>query len=104
MNMLSNMRVCSNVPAQSVVQTALGGYQSVNCHIVPGGRIYEQREYIYKALNDIPGISAIKTKAAFYIFPKIDTKKFNVLDDEKFALDLLKDMFLLFSAIQIYPF
>lgn len=98
------MRVCSNVPAQSVVQTALGGYQSVNCHIVPGGRIYEQREYIYKALNDIPGISAIKTKAAFYIFPKIDTKKFNVLDDEKFALDLLKDMFLLFSAIQIYPF
>jgi len=91
LNMLSNMRLCSNVPAQSVVQTALGGYQSVNRHIVPGGRIYEQREYIYKALNDIPGISAVKPKAAFYIFPKIDTKKFNILDDEKFALDLLKD-------------
>lgn len=90
-NMLSNMRLCSNVPAQSIVQTALGGYQSVNNYIVPGGRIYEQREYIYKALNDIPGISAVKPKAAFYIFPKIDTKKFNILDDEKFALDLLRD-------------
>lgn len=91
LNMLSNMRLCSNVPAQSIVQTALGGYQSVNNYIIPGGRIYEQREYIYKALNDIPGISAVKPKAAFYIFPKIDTKKFNILNDEKFALDLLRD-------------
>ncbi len=91
LNMLSNMRICSNVPAQSIVQTALGGYQSVNNYIVPGGRVYEQREYIYKALNDIPGISAVKPKAAFYIFPKLDTKKFNILDDEKFALDLLRD-------------
>lgn len=89
--MLSNMRLCSNVPAQSVVQTALGGYQSVNDYIVPGGRIYEQREYIYKALTDIPGISAVKPKAAFYLFPKIDTKKFNITNDEKFALDLLRD-------------
>ena len=85
------MRLCSNVPAQSIVQTALGGYQSVNNYIVPGGRIYEQREFIYKALNDIPGISAVKPKAAFYIFPKIDTKKFHIVDDEKFALDLLRD-------------
>ena len=91
LNMLSNMRLCSNVPAQSIVQTALGGYQSVKNYIVPGGRIYEQREYIYKALNDIPGISAVKPKAAFYIFPKIDTKKFNIKDDERFALDLLRD-------------
>lgn len=91
LNMLSNMRLCSNVPAQSIVQTALGGYQSVNNYIVPGGRIYEQREYIYKALNDIPGVSAVKPKAAFYIFPKIDTKKFNIVNDEKFALDLLKE-------------
>ena len=89
LNMLSNMRLCSNVPAQSIVQTALGGYQSVNNYIVPGGRIYEQREYIYKALNDIPGITAVKPKAAFYIFPKIDTKKFNIYNDEQFALDLL---------------
>lgn len=91
LNMLSNMRLCSNVPAQSIVQTALGGYQSVKNYIVPGGRIYEQREYIYKALNDIPGVSAVKPKAAFYIFPKLDTKKFNILNDEKFALDLLRD-------------
>ena len=77
LNMLSNMRLCSNVPAQSIVQTALGGHQSVQNYIVPGGRIYEQREYIYKALNDIPGITAVKPKAAFYIFPKVDTKKFN---------------------------
>lgn len=90
-NMLSNMRLCSNVPAQSIVQTALGGHQSVKDYIVPGGRIYEQRDYIYKALNDIPGVSAVKPKAAFYIFPKLDRKKFNITDDEKFALDLLVD-------------
>ena len=90
-NMLSNMRLCSNVPAQSIVQTALGGHQSVNGYIVPGGRIYEQREFIYKALNDIPGITAVKPKAAFYIFPKIDTEKFNITNDEKFALDLLRE-------------
>ena len=91
LNMLSNMRLCSNVPAQSIVQTALGGHQSVQNYIVPGGRIYEQREYIYKALNYIPGITDVKPKAAFYIFPKVDTKKFNIVDDEKFALDLLRD-------------
>lgn len=91
LNMLSNMRLCSNVPAQSIVQTALGGYQSVGEYIIPGGRIYEQREYIYKALNDIPGITAVKPKAAFYIFPKIDTAKFNIKNDEQFALDLLRE-------------
>ena len=79
------------MPAQSIVQTALGGYQSVKNYIVPGGRIYEQREYIYKALNDIPGITAVKPKAAFYIFPKIDTKRFHITNDEQFALDLLRD-------------
>ena len=91
LKMLSNMRLCSNVPAQSIVQTALGGYQSVKSYLVPGGRIYDQREFIYKALTDIPGISAVKPKAAFYLFPKIDVKKFNITDDEKFALDLLRD-------------
>lgn len=91
LNMLSNMRLCSNVPAQCIVQTALGGHQSVKNYLVPGGRIYEQREFIYNAINDIPGLSAVKPKAAFYIFPKMDTKKFNILDDEKFVLDLLKE-------------
>lgn len=91
MKMLSNMRLCSNVPAQSIVQTALGGHQSVNDYIVPGGRIYEQREYIYNALTEIPGISCVKPKAAFYMFPKIDIERFHITDDEKFALDLLRD-------------
>ncbi|MEE0955656.1 MAG: aminotransferase class I/II-fold pyridoxal phosphate-dependent enzyme [Eubacterium sp.] len=90
-NMLSNMRLCSNVPAQSVVQTALGGYQSVNEYLVPGGRLYEQRECIYNALKDIPGISVVKPKAAFYIFPKLDTEKFHITDDMQFAYDFLHD-------------
>ncbi|WP_286165745.1 aminotransferase class I/II-fold pyridoxal phosphate-dependent enzyme [Olsenella uli] len=90
-NMLSNMRLCSNVPAQSVVQTALGGYQSVERYVEPGGRVYEQRNYVYEALNAIDGITAVKPKAAFYIFPKIDVKKFNITDDEQFALDLLHE-------------
>lgn len=91
LNMLSNMRLCSNVPAQSIVQTALWGHQSVRNYVVPGGRVYEQREYVYKALNDIPGITAVKPKAAFYIFPKIEVKKFNITNDEQFALDLLHE-------------
>ena len=91
LNMLANMRLCSNVPAQSIVQTALGGYQSVKNYLVPGGRLYEQREFVYKALNDIPGITAVKPKAAFYIFPKIDTKRFNITDDVQFALDFLRE-------------
>lgn len=91
LNMLSNMRLCSNVPAQSIVQTALWGHQSVRNYVVPGGRVYEQREYVYKALNDIPGVTAVKPKAAFYIFPKIDVKKFNITNDEQFALDLLHE-------------
>ncbi len=94
-NMLTNMRLCSNVPAQSIVQTALWGNQSVKGYVVPGGRVLEQRNFIYDALNDIPGITAVKPKAAFYIFPKIDTAKFNITDDEQFALDLLKEKKLL---------
>lgn len=91
LNMLSSMRLCSNVPAQAIIQTCLGGYQSVKDYIKPGGRVYEQREYVYKALKDIPGISVVKPQAAFYIFPKIDTKKFNITDDEQFVLDFLRE-------------
>ena len=90
LNMLSSMRLCSNVPAQSIIQTALGGVQSADELLLPGGRIYEQREYIYNALNDIPGISTVKPDAAFYIFPKLDVKKFNITNDEQFALDFLR--------------
>ena len=91
LKMLSNMRLCSNVPAQSIIQTALGGYQSVKEYLVPGGRIYDQRECIYKLHNDIPGVTAKKPKAAFYIFPKLDVEKFNIHNDEQFALDLLRE-------------
>lgn len=91
LNMLSSMRLCSNVLSQQIVQTALGGYQSIDELLLPGGRVYEQREFIYNAINDIPGLSAVKPKAAFYIFPKIDTKRFNILDDEQFVLDFLHE-------------
>jgi alanine-synthesizing transaminase len=91
LNLLSSMRLCSNVPAQSVIQTALGGIQSADELLLPGGRIYEQRNYIYEALNDIPGVSAVKPKAAFYIFPKLDVNRFHLVSDERFALDLLRE-------------
>lgn len=91
LNMLSSMRLCSNVPAQAIIQTCLGGHQSVKDYVKPGGRVYEQREYIYNALKDIPGISVVKPQAAFYIFPKIDVEKFNITDDEQFVLDFLRE-------------
>lgn len=91
LNMLASMRLCSNVLSQQVVQTALGGIQSVDKLLLPGGRIYEQREFVYKAVNDIPGLSAVKPKAAFYMFPKIDVKKFNITNDEQFVLDFLHE-------------
>lgn len=91
LNMLSSMRLCSNVLSQQVIQTALGGIQSVDELLLPGGRIYEQREFVYKAVNDIPGLSAVKPKAAFYMFPKIDVKKFNITNDEQFVLDFLHE-------------
>ncbi|CYV21528.1 MULTISPECIES: pyridoxal phosphate-dependent aminotransferase [Streptococcus] len=90
LNMLSNMRLCSNVLAQQVVQTSLGGYQSVDELLMPGGRLYEQREFITKAINDIPGLSAVKPKAGLYVFPKIDCEMYRVDDDEQFVLDFLK--------------
>lgn len=95
LNMLSSMRLCSNVPAQCIIQTALGGHQSSDELLLPGGRIYEQREYITERLNSIPGITAVKPKAAFYIFPKIDIKKFKIHNDEKFILDFLKEQHVL---------
>ncbi len=91
LNLLSTMRLCANVPAQMIVQTALGGAQSSDELLLPGGRIYEQREFIYNALCDIPGISVVKPKASFYIFPKLDVKKFNIVNDEQFAMDFLRE-------------
>lgn len=91
LNMMSSMRLCSNVLSQQIVQTALGGYQSIQELLKPGGRIYEQRELICKEIDKISGLSVVKPKAAFYVFPKIDTKKFNVKDDERFILDFLRE-------------
>ena len=90
LNLLSSMRLCSNVPAQHIIQTALGGYQSADELLCPGGRVYEQREFIYNALNSIDGVSAVKPKAAFYIFPRFDMHKFNLKDDERFVLEFLR--------------
>jgi alanine-synthesizing transaminase len=86
---LSNMRLCANVPAQQAIQTALGGYQSINELIVPGGRFYDQRELAWKMLTDIPGISCVKPKGAIYLFPKIDPKHYPIKSDDKFILDFL---------------
>lgn len=89
LNLLSSMRLCSNVPGQSIIEKALKNDINTKKLLKKGGRLYEQREYVYNKLKQIPGISVVKPKAAFYIFPKIDTKKFNIVDDEKFALDFL---------------
>lgn len=90
LNMLANMRLCANVLGQHVVQTSLGGYQSVDELLIPGGRIYEQRNFIYKAVNEVPGLSAVKPDAGLYIFPKIDREMYRIDDDEQFCLELLK--------------
>lgn len=90
LEILSNMRLCSNVPAQFAVQTALGGYQSINELILPGGRLREQRDTVYDLLTDIPGVSCVKPKGAIYMFPKLDPVMYPIADDEKFILELLE--------------
>lgn len=89
-NILATMRLCSNVPAQSIIQTALGGRQSIYDLTEPGGRLYEQREACLSMISQIPGLSCVKPKAAFYMFPKLDIKKFNIRDDQQFAYDLVR--------------
>lgn len=89
-NLLTSMRLCANVPAQHAIQTALGGYQSINELVLPGGRIREQRDLAWERINDIPGISCTKPKGALYLFPKVDVKKFKIENDELMVLDLLR--------------
>ncbi len=91
LNMLASMRLCANVPAQHAIQTALGGYQSINDLIVPGGRLAKQRDLAYEMLNDIPGVSCVKPKAALYMFPRLDPEVYPIADDEQFALALLRE-------------
>jgi alanine-synthesizing transaminase len=90
LDILASMRLCANVPSQHAVQTALGGYQSINEFIVPGGRLYEQREIAWSMLNAIDGVSCVKPKGALYLFPKLDVRRFNITDDDRFTLDLLR--------------
>lgn len=96
-NLLSSMRLCSNVPAQSLIPIALEHRQETEKLLVPGGRIYDQREYIYEAISDIPGLSCVRPKAAFYMFPKLDVKRFHIEDDERFVLDFLREKKILFT-------
>lgn len=91
LNMLASMRLCANVPAQFAIQQALGGVQSIDDLLLPGGRLYEQRNIAWQGLNDIQGISCVKPKGALYAFAKVDTKHFNVKNDELMVLDLLRE-------------
>ena len=90
LEMLASMRLCANVPAQYAIQQALGGVQSIDDLILPGGRLYQQRDITYQGLNEIEGVTCVKPKGALYAFPKFDRKRFNVEDDERLILDLLK--------------
>ena len=89
LDILANLRLGPNVPVQHAVQAALGGYQSIDDLVLPGGRLLEQRDVTYKLVNEIPGVSCVKPKGALYAFPKLDQKKFNIQDDQRFVLDLL---------------
>ena len=91
LNMLSNMRLCANVPGQWAIQTALGGYQSINDLVAPGGRLRRQRDLAYELITAIPGVSCVKPHAALYMFPKLDPKVYPIEDDRQFFLELLKE-------------
>ncbi len=90
LTLLANMRMCANVPAQHAIQTALGGYQSVNDLILPGGRLLEQRDTAHRLLSQIPGVSAVKPQGALYVFPRLDPEVYPIEDDQQFVIDLLR--------------
>ncbi|MEO6976022.1 MAG: pyridoxal phosphate-dependent aminotransferase [Gallionella sp.] len=90
LTILASMRLCSNVPGQFAIQTALGGYQSINDLVAPGGRLCKQRDLAYKLLTEIPGVTCVKPKAALYLFPRFDPKIYPIKDDQKFILELLE--------------
>ncbi len=91
LNILSSMRLCANVPAQFAIQTALGGYQSIDDLVAPSGRLCKQRDLAWQMLNDIPGVSCVKPQAALYLFPRLDLKMYPITDDQQFILDLLME-------------
>jgi len=90
LGILASMRLCSNVPGQFAIQTALGGYQSINDLVAPGGRLAKQRDLAYKLLTDIPGVTCVKPKAALYLFPRLDPVMYPIADDQKFVLEMLE--------------
>ena len=91
LNMLASMRLCANVPGQYAIQTALGGYQSINDLVSEGGRLARQRELAWKLITDIPGVTCVKPKSALYLFPKLDPEMYPIEDDQQFVADLLKE-------------
>jgi len=91
LDMLSSMRLCANVPMQYAIQTALGGYQSINQLVATDGRLYQQMDLCHRLINQIPGVSCVRPKGAMYLFPKIDIGKFAIKDDEQFVLDFLRE-------------
>ena len=91
LNMLSSMRLCANVPGQYAIQTALGGYQSINDLVAEGGRLAKQRDLAWKLITEIPGVTCVKPKSALYLFPKLDPEMYPIEDDQQFVADLLKE-------------
>ncbi|OWS70794.1 pyridoxal phosphate-dependent aminotransferase [Polynucleobacter campilacus] len=91
LNMLSSMRLCANVPGQYAIQTALGGYQSINDLVAEGGRLARQRDLAWKLITDIPGVTCVKPKSALYLFPKLDSEMYPIEDDQQFVADFLKE-------------
>ena len=90
LNILASMRLCSNVPGQFAIQTALGGYQSINDLVAPTGRLCKQRDLAWQLLTDIPGVTCVKPKAALYLFPRLDPKMYPIADDQRFVLEMLE--------------
>ena len=95
LNMLATMRLCANVPAQFAIQTALGGYQSINDLINPGGRLYRQRELAWSLLTQLPGVTCVKPQAALYLFPKLDRRMYPIANDQQFILEMLEEQHVL---------
>ena len=95
LNMLATMRLCANVPAQYAIQTALGGYQTINDLINPGGRLYRQRELAHSLITQLPGVTCVKPDAALYLFPKLDRRMYPIVDDQQFILELLEEQHVL---------
>jgi len=95
LNILASMRLCANVPAQHAVQTALGGYQSIDDLVCPGGRLYEQRELAWKGVSELPGVSCVKPAGALYLFLRLDPDRYRIADDRELVLELLRQEHLL---------